>query len=431
MVARLDINAQDFASRFAALLTARDSEAQDIAADVTAMISHVRNNGDAALVEYSRKFDNIDLTPQTLRVGDREIDEAIKACKPEVCEALDLAASRIRAYSTLQKPQDHRYTDAQGIALGWKWTPIDAVGMYVPGGLAAYPSSVLMNAVPARVAGVSRLVMTVPSPRGEMNPAVLAAARMAGVDEIYRVGGAQAIAALAYGTASIKPVDKIVGPGNAWVAEAKRQVFGRVGIDMIAGPSEILVVADAKNDPKWIAADLLSQAEHDDTAQSILITDDAEFADKVEQAVTEFLLGLPRNMIASKSWNRYGAIIRVNKLDQAPALIDRIAPEHLELAVEDPETLTHFVRHAGAIFLGRHTPEAIGDYVAGPSHVLPTSRTARFSSGLSVLDFMKRTSLTFCPPKGLAAIAPAAATLAEAEGLQAHALSVRMREEKP
>jgi len=383
--------------------------------------------GDAALVEYTRRFDRLDPGSAGFAVSGREVAEAVDACVPEALDALKLAAGRIEAYHRRQYPEDLDYTDESGVALGARWRPVAAAGLYVPGGTAAYPSSVLMNAVPARVAGVGRIVMVVPTPDGRINPLVLAAAHIAGVSEIYRVGGAQAVAALAFGTATIAPVDKIVGPGNAYVAAAKRQVFGVVGIDSIAGPSEILVVADSANDPRWIAVDLLSQAEHDTAAQSILVTDDADFADAVTAAVDQTLPSLARAEIAGESWRRHGLVIRVDRLDQAPALVDRIAPEHLELAVADPEALAARIRNAGAMFLGRHTPEAVGDYVAGPNHVLPTGRTARFSSGLSVLDFMKRTSIVRCDAEALAAIGPAAVTLAECEGLGAHALSVAVR----
>jgi histidinol dehydrogenase len=355
------------------------------------------------------------------------VAEILAVCAAQALAALELAAERIESYHRRQQPEDLDYEDAEGVRLGHRWTPVAAAGLYVPGGTAAYPSSVLMNALPAKVAGVPRIVMTVPAPDGVLNPLVLAAARRAGVAEVYRVGGAQAIGALAYGTESITPVDKVVGPGNAYVAEAKRQVFGTVGIDMIAGPSEILVVADGANDPAWIAADLMSQAEHDTAAQAILITDDAGFAEAVARAVAVQLQRLPRGEIAGSSWATHGAIILVPALEAAAALVDRVAPEHLELAVAEPERLAAAIRNAGAIFLGRHTPEAVGDYVAGPNHVLPTARSARFASGLSVLDFMKRSSLIACTPEGLAGIGPAAITLAQAEGLDAHALSVQIR----
>jgi len=416
-----------FARDFAALLDLKRELAADVDAAVAAIVDDVRTRGDAALIEHTRRLDRFELTAATLRVSAAEIAAAKAQCKPETLKALGLAASRIEAYHRKQTPQDLDYTDAIGVRLGARWRPIGAVGIYVPGGSAAYPSSVLMNALPAKVAGVPRVAMAVPAPEGALNPLVLAAAELAGIGEIYRVGGAQAVAALAYGTATIAPVDKIVGPGNAYVAAAKRRVFGRVGIDMIAGPSEILVLADAKNDPTWIAADLLSQAEHDAAAQAILITDDAAFADAVAAAVEAALATLPRRAVAGESWRRFGAIIVIRRWAEAADLVNRIAPEHLEIAVDDALTLAADIRNAGAIFLGRHTPEAIGDYVAGPNHVLPTARSARFSSGLSVLDFMKRTSLVRCDAKSLEAIGPAAATLADAEGLDAHALSIAIR----
>jgi len=379
------------------------------------------------LLDYTQRFDRLSLTAAELRIPQAELDAAVGACDAETIAALELAAERIADYHRRQKPEDLDYRDAAGVRLGHRWTAVEAAGLYVPGGTAAYPSSVLMNALPAKVAGVERLVMVVPTPDGVAVPLVLAAAKLAGVTEVYRVGGAQAVAALAFGTATIAKVDKIVGPGNAYVAAAKRQVFGTVGIDMIAGPSEILVVADAGNRPDFIAADLLSQAEHDTAAQSILITDDTGFADAVEAEVAKQLEALPRSAIAQESWQAHGAVITVAGLDAAVALIDRIAPEHLELAVADPDALAMKVRNAGAIFLGRYTPEAIGDYLAGPNHVLPTARSARFSSGLSVLDFMKRSSLISCDAAALAAIGPAAVRLAEAEGLDAHAKSVALR----
>ncbi len=431
MPRRLDAAAPGFAAAFEALVAAkRDTEA-DVRDAVAEILAAIRDRGDAALVELTRRYDRLTLPPATLRVPEAEISAAAGRCDAETLAALELAARRIEDFHRRQVPQPLAYRDALGVDLGARWTPVAAAGLYVPGGRAAYPSSVLMNAIPAKVAGVERVVMTVPAPDGELNPLVLAAARLAGVDEIYRVGGAQAIAALAFGTATIAPVDKIVGPGNAYVAEAKRQVFGTVGIDMIAGPSEILVVADADNDPAWIAADLLSQAEHDPAAQAILITDDAGFADRVAAAVEDHLTRLPRAAIARESWDRFGAIIVVPTVMDAPALIDRIAPEHLELAVAQPDALADRVRHAGAIFLGRHTPEAIGDYLGGPNHVLPTSRSARFSSGLSVLDFMKRTTLLRCDADALRTLGPAAVSLARAEGLDAHALSVAIRLDLP
>lgn len=416
-----------FADGFARFLDAQREARADVDAAAAAILADVRTRGDAAVVELTRRFDRTDVTAATLRVTDAEIAAAEAACAPDLLAALRLAADRIRAFHERQKPAGIDFVDGSGVRLGARWTALDAVGLYVPGGLAAYPSTVLMNAVPAKVAGVARVAMCVPAPDGHLNPLVLAAARLAGVDEIHRIGGAQAIAALAYGTATVAPVDKIVGPGNAYVAAAKKQVFGTVGIDMIAGPSEILVVADGANDPAWIAADLLSQAEHDASAQAILVTDDAAFAEAVERAVAAHLRRLPRSEIAGASWRDHGAVILVRDLAEAPAVVDRIAPEHLELAVADPDALFARIRHAGSVFLGRHTPEAIGDYVAGTNHVLPTARTARFSSGLNLLDFMKRTTFVGCGPEGLAAIGPAAVELAHAEGLQAHALSIEIR----
>jgi len=427
MAIRLDARDKDFEAAFAALLTAKRESSVDVNDVVTKIIADVRAHGDKALVELTNKFDRVSLTPETLRIPDADLDAAIAQCDPATLEALRLAKARIEAYHVRQKPEDSRFTDASGVELGHRWTAVGAVGLYVPGGTANYPSSVLMNAVPAKVAGVKRVVMVVPTPDDKVNPLVLAAARIAGVDEVYRVGGAQAVAALAFGTATIAPVDKIVGPGNAFVAAAKRQVFGTVGIDMIAGPSEILVVADGENDPDWIAADLLSQAEHDESSQSILITDDAAFAARVEEAVTRQLTMLPRETTATKSWADFGAVITVAKLDDAVPLVDRLAPEHLEIAVDDPEPLAAKISNAGAIFLGRYTPEAVGDYVAGSNHVLPTARSARFSSGLNVLDFMKRTSIVRCDPASLAVIGPAAVALATAEGLDAHGRSVSIR----
>jgi histidinol dehydrogenase len=428
MTARLESSSPDFEQGFRRLLGGKRESAQDVNDTVAAILADVRERGDDALLEYTNRFDRMTLTADRLRVSRAEVDAAVSAIDPPLMAALEDAAGRIRSFHEKQLPTGLSYTDDKGVRLGQRWTAVSAVGLYVPGGTAAYPSSVLMNAMPAKVAGVGRLVMVVPTPGDKLNPLVLAAARLAGVDEIYRVGGAQAVGALAHGTATIAPVDKIVGPGNAYVAAAKRQVFGVVGIDMIAGPSEILVVADAENDPDWIAVDLLSQAEHDTAAQSILITDDADFANAVEEAVEARLRTLSRAEIAAASWRDHGAIIVVNDLQtDAPALIDRVAPEHLELAVADPDALADKVTHAGAIFLGRHTPEAIGDYVAGPNHVLPTSRTARFSSGLGVLDFMKRTTLVACDADALRAIGPAGARLAKAEGLEAHGLSITAR----
>lgn len=427
MAIRLDNFEPDFEARFSAFLTTKREVSADVDAAVADIIADVRARGDAALHDWTQKLDRFDSRAAGLRVSEAEIDAAIAAVKPEVMEALKLARDRIESHHARQKPKNDRYTDAIGVELGSIWTAIEAVGLYVPGGTASYPSSVLMNAVPAKVAGVDRLVMVVPTPGGEVNPLVLAAARLAGVDEVYRVGGAQAVAALAYGTDTIRPVAKIVGPGNAYVAAAKRRVFGTVGIDMIAGPSEVLIIADRDNDPEWLAADLLAQAEHDKAAQSILITNDAVLAVAVERAVERQLAALPRGGIAADSWRDYGAIIHVSRLDQAIPLSDRIAPEHLELAVADPEAMLARIRNAGAVFVGHHTPEAVGDYVGGSNHVLPTARSARFSSGLGVLDFMKRTSLLKVPPGALKQIGPAAITLAEVEGLGGHARSVSIR----
>jgi len=425
----LRFSAEDsgFESQFVEFLAAKRETSEDVSQTVASILAQVRADGDVALIALTQRFDRMTLTADSLRISEEEIAGAARACDRETVAALETAAERIEDYHGRQRPEDLDYRDAAGVRLGHRWTAVGAAGLYVPGGTAAYPSSVLMNALPAKVAGVERLVMVVPTPDGVVNPLVLAAARRAGVTEVYRVGGAQAVAALAYGTETIRPVDKIVGPGNAYVAEAKRQVFGTVGIDMIAGPSEILVVADKGSDPGWIAADLLSQAEHDSVAQSILITDDGAFADSVAAAVEDHLSRLPRAEIARRSWRDFGAIIVVRTLSQAPELVDRIAPEHLELAVEAPDALLPRIRNAGAIFLGRYAPEAVGDYVAGPNHVLPTARSARFSSGLSVLDFMKRTSLIGCDLASLEAIGPAAAVLARAEGLDAHALSLALR----
>ena len=429
MARRLDATAPAFGVEFEALLGEKREATADVDRDVAAIIADVRTRGDAALLKLTAKFDRLDVAEVgALRVSADEIAAAVAASAPEVLDALEFAAARIRSFHEKQIPADIDYTDDAGVGLGARWRPVPAVGLYVPGGTAAYPSSVLMNALPAKLAGVPRLAMVVPAPDGVLNPAVLAAAHVAGIDEIWRIGGAQAVAALAWGTETIAPVDKVVGPGNAWVASAKRQVFGQVGIDMIAGPSEILVVADGANDPAWIAADLLSQAEHDTAAQALLITDDAEFAAAVESAVARHLQMLPRSEIASQSWRDFGAVIVVESLmGDAPPLVDCIAPEHLELAVDDPDALAATITNAGAIFLGRHTPEAVGDYVAGPNHVLPTARSARFSSGLSVLDFLKRSTMVRCDAASLARIGPAAVTLAEAEGLDAHALSVAIR----
>jgi histidinol dehydrogenase len=427
MTLRLSTRDPDFAAAFTRFVEAKRETAADVDAAVATIIEDVARRGDAALADYTRRFDGIDLAAAGLRLSSREIAEGAAAAPAETVAALRLAVERIESFHRRQLPAVVDYVDALGVRLAARWRPVAAAGLYVPGGTAAYPSSVLMNAIPAKVAGVGRLAMTVPTPGGALNPLVLAAAQLLGIDEIYRVGGAQAVAALAYGTASIAPVDKIVGPGNTYVAAAKRRVFGRVGIDMIAGPSEILVVADGKNDPEWIAADLLSQAEHDSAAQAVLITDDGAFAGAVEAAVECHLVRLPRAEIARASWRGNGAILLVADWSEAPALIDRIAPEHLELALDEADYLADQVRHAGAIFLGRWTPEAIGDYIAGPNHVLPTARSARFASGLGVLDFLKRTSLVRCDAASLAALAPAARRLAEAEGLDAHALSLSIR----
>jgi histidinol dehydrogenase len=424
---RLSASDPDFDSAFTALVNARREADADVSRDVAAIVAKVRAEGDAALMEYTSRFDGHDLDVTGWEVGKAERRAAFANLDKDLRRAIELAAERIAAYHAAQKPEDRDYKDAAGVRLGARWNAVDAAGLYVPGGRAAYPSTVLMNAIPARVAGVGRLVMVTPTPKGEVNGLVLAAAEIAGVDEVWRVGGAQAIAALAYGTDRIRPVDVIVGPGNAWVAEAKRQLYGVVGIDMVAGPSEIVVVADAQNDPAWIAADLLSQAEHDPTSQSILFTDDAAFASAVERAVSDQLSRLATGNTAAAAWEANGAVIVVPTLNAAMPLVDRLAAEHLELAVDDPQILFDQVRHAGSVFLGRHTPEAIGDYVAGPNHVLPTGRRARFASGLSVLDFMKRTSFIACDRASLAAIGPAAIALAHAEGLPAHAASVEVR----
>jgi histidinol dehydrogenase len=423
----LDTAEAAFEARFAALLALKREEAADVDAAVAAIIDEVRKGGDAALVALTERFDRLALTPERLAFTPDEIAAECAKVAPEDRAALELAAGRIRAYHERQLPRDESWTDAAGATLGWRWTPVASAGLYVPGGLASYPSSVLMNAVPAQVAGVERLVIACPTPGGAVNPLVILAARIAGVETVYRIGGAQAIAALAFGTESVAPVDKITGPGNAWVAAAKRRVFGRVGIDMIAGPSEILVIADGANDPDWIALDLLSQAEHDESAQAILITPDAAFGRAVAAAVGRRLETLARRAIAGPSWQANGAVIVVRDLAEAAALSDRIAPEHLELCVADPEALAGRIRHAGAIFLGAWTPEAIGDYVGGPNHVLPTARSARFSSGLGVMDFLKRTTVAKMTPAALAAIGPAAERLAISESLEAHGLSVRAR----
>ena len=423
----LDAQAADFEAAFTTLLNAKREDSPDVDAIVAGIIADVRARGDEAVLELTEKFDRIKLTPDTMRVTADEVEEAASQVAPDVRAALELAATRIAVYHSRQMPEDAEWTDEVGATLGWRWTPVSAAGLYVPGGLASYPSSVLMNAIPAKVAGVQRLAITVPTPDGILNPAVLLAAKLAGVDEIYRIGGAQAIAALAYGTDTIAPVDKITGPGNAFVAAAKRRVFGKVGIDMIAGPSEILVIADGDNDPDWIALDLLSQAEHDESAQSLLITTDAAFGQAVADAVDKRLETLERRAIAGASWRDFGAIITVPDLATAAALSDRIAPEHLELCVADPVALSKDITHAGAIFLGQWTPEAIGDYIGGPNHVLPTARSARFSSGLSVMDFVKRTTLAQMTPASLRAIGPGAEALAQSESLEAHGLSVTAR----
>ena len=423
----LNINQADFETQFQALMSAKREDSPDVDAAVAKIIADVRERGDAAVIELTSKFDRLDLAPDTLAFSREEIMAHCATVPAEERTALELAAERIRDYHERQMPADASWVDASGATLGWRWTPVPAAGLYVPGGLASYPSSVLMNSIPAKVAGVGRLAICVPTPDGVTNPLVLLAAQISGVDEIYRIGGAQAIAALAYGTETIAPVDKITGPGNAYVAAAKRRVFGKVGIDMIAGPSEILVIADADNDPAWIATDLLSQAEHDESAQSILITNDAAFGDKVISEVNRQLATLERRDIAGASWRDFGAVIVVTDMAQAIVLSNMLAPEHLELCVADPDAMANDITHAGAIFLGAWTPEAIGDYVGGPNHVLPTARSARFSSGLSVMDFVKRTTMTKMTPASLKAIGPAAETLAKSEGLQAHGLSVRAR----
>jgi histidinol dehydrogenase len=427
MPLRLRSSSKHFAEEFSKFLNVKREVQVDVEVVVADILKDVRISGDEALFKYTSRFDKFQLTADSIRISSQEAETALKECDKKQVDALLLAAKRIHAFHIKQLPEDLAYEDNDGVQLGLKWNPIDAVGIYVPGGLASYPSSVLMNSIPAKVAGVKRLVMVVPAPGGILNPLVLAAASIAGVDEIYRVGGAQAIGALAYGCNSIQPVDKIVGPGNSFVATAKRQVFGVVGIDMIAGPSEILIVADNQNNPSWIAADLLAQAEHDETAQAILITDDSNFASQVCQAIDTQLLGLPRKKIASKSWEKFGAVIIIETMEEAVGLINRLAPEHIEIAIEEPNALAVNILNAGAIFLGRHTPEALGDYVGGPNHVLPTGRSARFSSGLGVLDFLKRTTLLEVSAKSIKSIGPAAVTLAEAEGLEAHALSVSLR----
>jgi histidinol dehydrogenase len=427
MAQRLNTAETGFERAFEAFLSTKREVSEDVDAAVRQIVAQVRRDGDKALVELTQRFDRHDLARAGIRVNEAEIATAIEACDPETLAALEFARARIEHYHQRQLPCDERYSDGLGVELGWRWRAVDSVGLYVPGGTASYPSSVLMNAVPAMVAGVPRIAMVVPTPGGVINSLVLAAAHLAGVTEIYRIGGAQGVAALAYGTETVKAVAKIVGPGNAYVAAAKRQVFGTVGIDSIAGPSEVLVIADKDNDPEWIAADLLAQAEHDVAAQAILLTDDAAFGQRVEDAVMRQLAVLPRGDIAGSSWATFGAVIVVGSLGEAPALADRIAAEHLEIATNDPEAIAASVRHAGAIFLGVYTPEAIGDYVAGSNHVLPTARSARFSSGLGVLDFMKRTSVLKLDRRSLASLAPAAMTLARAEGLEAHRRSVAVR----
>ncbi|MBR4126701.1 MAG: histidinol dehydrogenase [Alphaproteobacteria bacterium] len=428
MTLKIDIRDNDFEKRFQSFLNAKRENAPDVAATVSEILENVRKNGDKAVLEYTAKFDRLNLTAETMRISVEEIENAVASCNKETLDALYLAAERIEAFHDKQTPESHFFNDETGALMGWRWTPVMAAGLYVPGGTAAYPSSVLMNAIPAKVAGVQRIVMVVPCPDGKINPLVLAAADCVGIEEIYRIGGAQAIGALAHGTETIKPVDMIVGPGNAFVAAAKRQVFGRVGIDMIAGPSEILVIADKTAKPEWTAADLLSQAEHDVSARSVLITDNADFANEVNTEIEKQLKTLDRKAIARKSWEDNGAIILVENLKgQAGALADRIAPEHLELSVENPEELCRHVHHAGSIFLGHHTPEAVGDYIGGPNHVLPTARSARFSSGLGVQSFMKRTTILSCTDKTLKEIGKAAVLLGQAEGLTAHAASVQKR----
>jgi histidinol dehydrogenase len=428
MPLRLDARAADFQARFAGLLAARREAGEDVDAVVASILEDVRTRRDAAVLEYTRLFDGVSMSADGMRITAAEVEAALSACPAETLAALELAAERIRAFHERQRPSDLDFADSDGVRLGWRWLPIAAIGLYVPGGSAAYPSTVLMNTLPAKVAGCERLVMTVPAPEGRLNPLVLVAAHIAGVAEIYRIGGAQAIAALAYGTETITAVDKIVGPGNAYVAAAKRRVFGHVGIDMIAGPSEVVIVADGANDPAWIAADMLAQAEHDAAAQSILITGDSGFAEAVVGEVDRQLRTLSRRSIAEASWRDNGCVILVSNLDdEAPGLIDRLAPEHLQLALDDAPGFATRVRNAGSIFLGRFTPEALGDYVAGPNHVLPTSRSARFSSGLGVADFMKRSTFLACDSASLARLGPPAVSLAEAEGLGAHARSVAIR----
>jgi histidinol dehydrogenase len=427
MPIRINSNSSNFGDEFRKFLNSQRETLSDVENIVAQIISQVKDKGDHALFDFTKKFDDCVLTEDNIRISESEIDNSYQECNTHELDALKMASDRIRSFHEKQFPDNYNYIDSEGVELGLKWNPIEAVGIYVPGGSASYPSSVLMNAIPARVAGVKRLVMVSPSTKGKLNPLVLAAAKISGVDEIYRIGGAQAIGALAYGCNSLNAVDKIVGPGNAYVAAAKRQVFGTVGIDMVAGPSEILVVADNKNDPEWIAVDLLSQAEHDPLAQSILITDDIEFANKVEEAIDASLPLLIRKDIATASWVNFGAIIIINNMGQAPEVVNKIAPEHLELAIDEPQKMADKIVNAGAIFLGRVTPEALGDYVAGPNHVLPTSRTSRFSSGLGLIDFMKRTTIVGATESSIKKIGPAATVLAEAEGLGAHALSIKLR----
>jgi histidinol dehydrogenase len=423
----LDMQSADFERSFAALIAAKRESSADVDAAAATIIADVRDRGDEALADYSLRYDRVDLAKLGLKIGSDEVKHAIAACEGAALNVLKLAHDRVVDYHRRQKPEDVRYVDTLGVELGWRWRPIEAVGLYVPGGAASYPSSVIMNAVPAKTAGCKRLAMAVPTPNGRINPLVLAAARIAGVDEIYRIGGAQAIAALAYGTRTIAPVAKIVGPGNAYVAAAKRRVFGVVGVDMIAGPSEVVVLADRSANPSYVAADLLAQAEHDEAAQSILFTDDWELASAVETEVERQLIDLPRRTIAGASWRGNGAVILCPSLEEALPLVDRLAPEHLEIIASDAEALAERIANAGAIFLGAYTPEAIGDYVGGSNHVLPTARSARFSSGLGVLDFMKRTSLLKCDARSLRVLGPAATILGKAEGLEAHARSIELR----
>ena len=427
MPIRINSSSSNFGDEFRKFLNSQRETVSDVENIVAQIISQVKNKGDHALFDLTKKFDDYVLTENNIRISESEIENSYQECNTYELDALNMASDRIRSFHEKQIPDNYNYIDSEGVELGLKWNPIESVGIYVPGGSASYPSSVLMNAIPARVAGVKRLVMVSPSTKGRLNPLVLAAAKISGVNEIYRIGGAQAIGALAYGCNSLNSVDKIVGPGNAYVAAAKRQVFGTVGIDMVAGPSEILVVADNKNDPEWIAVDLLSQAEHDPLAQSILITDDIEFANKVEGAIDASLSLLVRKDIATASWENFGAIIIINNMGQAPEVVNKIAPEHLELAIDEPQKMADKIVNAGAIFLGRITPEALGDYVAGPNHVLPTSRTSRFSSGLGLIDFMKRTTIVGATESSIKKIGPAAIVLAEAEGLGAHALSIKLR----